>query len=42
MEIAPFFTWPQFAQPGATGLGTQKLNVDVYTAGLAVRGFFFF
>lgn len=42
VEIAPFFTWPQFAQPGATGLGTQKLNTDVYTAGLSVRGYLSF
>ncbi len=42
VELAPFFTWPQFAQPGATGLGTQKLNTDVYTAGLTVRGFISF
>jgi hypothetical protein len=42
VEIAPFFTWPQFAQPGVTGLGKQKLNTDIYTAGLSVRGFFSF
>ena len=42
VEIAPFFNWPKFAQPGATDLGSQKLNIDVYTAGLAVRGYIFF
>lgn len=42
VEIAPFFTWPKFAQPGASDLGTQKLNTDLYTAGLSVRGFFYF
>jgi hypothetical protein len=42
VEIDPFFTWPKFAQPGATDPGAQKLNIDVYTAGLAVRGYVFF
>jgi hypothetical protein len=42
VEIAPFFTWPKFAQPGASDLGSQKLNTDLYTAGLSVRGFLFF
>ncbi len=42
VEIAPFFTWPKFAQPGASNPGTQKLNTDLYTAGLSVRGFLFF
>ena len=42
VEIAPFFTWPKFAQPGASDPGSQKLNTDVYTAGLSVRGFIFF
>lgn len=42
LEIAPFFTWPKFAQPGASNPGTQKLNTDLYTAGLSVRGFLFF
>ena len=33
---------PKFAQPGASDLGSQKLNTDLYTAGLSVRGFLFF
>ena len=42
VELGPSFTWPKFAQPGATDPGAQKLNTDVYTAGLAVRGYIFF
>ena len=42
LEIDPFFTWPKFTQPGATDPGAQKLNIDVYTAGLALRGYAFF
>jgi hypothetical protein len=42
VEIAPFFTWPKFAQPGASHAGEQKLNLDLYTAGLAVRGYLYF
>lgn len=42
LELGPSFTWPKFAQPGATDPGAQKLNTDVFTAGLAVRGYIFF
>ena len=42
IEFDPFFTWPKFAQPGATDPGAQKINIDVFTAGLAVRGYIFF
>ena len=42
LEFDPFFTWPQFAQPGATDPGAQKVNIDVFTAGLAIRGYVFF
>ena len=42
LEFNPFFTWPKFAQPGATDPGAQKINIDVFTAGLAVRGYISF
>lgn len=42
LEFDPFFTWPQFAQPGATDPAAQKINIDVFTAGLAIRGYVFF
>lgn len=41
-DIAPFFTWPQFAQPAVTSPTAQKLNLDLYTAGLSLRGYIFF
>jgi hypothetical protein len=41
IEIDPFFTWPQFAQPGAMGANAKKINIDIYTVGAAVRLFLF-
>ncbi|MEP7127096.1 MAG: hypothetical protein ABJE95_39550 [Byssovorax sp.] len=41
LELGPSFTWPKFAQPGATDPG-GKINTNVFTAGLAVRGYIFF
>lgn len=40
-EIDPFFTWPQFATPGAEGASAKKVNFDVFTAGGTVRIFIF-
>ena len=42
IELDPFFTWPKFAQPGATDPDAKKINIDAFTAGLAVRGYIFF
>jgi hypothetical protein len=42
IELDPFFTWPKFAQPGASDPDAKKINIDAFTAGLAVRGYIFF
>lgn len=42
VEIAPFFNWPEFAHPGTTDPAAQAVNTDVFTAGLAVRGYVLF
>ncbi len=41
VEIIPSFTWPKFAAPGATTGSFNKVNIDVFTASLTVRGYIF-
>ncbi|MFO0758715.1 MAG: hypothetical protein U0359_19640 [Byssovorax sp.] len=41
VEVVPSFTWPKFATPGATAGSYNKVNIDVFTASLAVRGYIY-
>ena len=41
VEIIPSFVWPKFAAPGATTGSFNKVNIDVFTASLAVRGYIY-
>ncbi len=42
LEIGPSFVWPEFAQPATTDPAAKGIHTDIFTAGLAVRGYVFF